>query len=101
MESSEKLIELGNSWYTAKTIEVERQKRHSEGTALEGNGEKWPSYQTKPGTSKILNWKYRTVHTIQKVGLRCRFGSQIICDKVVNQEGNSPDQELRYQMITK
>jgi len=59
MDSSEKLIELGNSWYTAKTIEVERQLKwksrnqrfrrrfilqliafflmHSEGTALEEN----------------------------------------------------------------
>lgn len=90
MDSSEKLIELGNSWYTAKTIEVERQTpesceiadestqfktgNHSEGTALEKKGSI---------SFCFLNWKYRTMNS---------YGSQIICDKVVNQKGNSPDQ---------
>ncbi len=50
MGSGEKPIELGNSWYTAKTIEVERQTYyHSEGTALEYHRSLFC----------ILNWKYR------------------------------------------
>jgi len=61
MDSSEKLIELGNSWYTAKTIEVERQlisNRHINMIRLKCT----PKVQhwKKSLYRRILNWKYRT-----------------------------------------
>lgn len=55
---------------------------HSEGTALEENSK-----------LEISDKKIERSNTMRKQSKKNVYsGSQIICDKVVNQKGNSPDQ---------
>jgi hypothetical protein len=59
MDSSEKLIELGNSWYTAKTIEVERQTPDQRNIAdiKSAEGLCFPKRSLPGITPKVQHWK--------------------------------------------
>jgi hypothetical protein len=74
----ERPIKPGNSWFSAKSIEVERRVVGAGGRALDGLGGREP-YQTQP------NSEYR----------RAQRGSQTAGAKVRRREGNSPDRQLR------
>jgi hypothetical protein len=74
----ERPIKPGNSWFSAKSIEVERRPLTAGGRALDGLGGREP-YQTQP------NCEYRRVEA----------GSQTAGAKVRRREGNSPDRQLR------
>jgi hypothetical protein len=76
----ERLIKLGNSWFSAKTIEVVRCDKSSGGRALDGLGE-GDLYQTQ------LNSEYQNdMHSRHTVGAKFHSG-----------KGNSPDHQLRSQ----
>ena len=78
MARGERPIKPGNSWFSAKSIEVERRLLAAGGRALDGLGGREP-YQTQP------NSEYR----------RAESGSQTAGAKVRRREGNSPDRQLR------
>ncbi len=78
MARGERPIKLGNSWFSAKSIEVERRSLTAGGRALDGLGGREP-YQTQP------NSEYR----------RVEVGRQAMGAKVRSREGNSPDRQLR------
>ena len=78
MARGERLIKLGNSWFSAKSIEVERCVLTVGGRALDGLGGREP-YQTLP------NSEYRQVPCSR----------QTMGAKVHRQEGKSPDRQLR------
>ena len=78
MARGERPIKLGNSWFSAKSIEVERRDDAAGGRALDGLGGREP-YQTQP------NSEYR----------RALRGRQTMGAKVRGREGNSPDRQLR------
>ncbi len=84
MVRSEKLIELGNSWFSPKCIEVQPQVFRLGGRALDGCGG-LGSYQIQ------LNSEYRDV----------KPGSETTGDKVRGRKGNSPDRRLRSQRHAK
>ncbi len=80
MTRGEKPIELGNSWFSAKSIEVERilEKEGVEHSLGKGG----PKPYRIQGNSKYLFFKiYR----------------QTLGAKVQSREGNSPDRTLRFQ----
>ena len=78
MVRGERLIKLGNSWFSAKSIEVERCDISIGGRALNGLGGV-TSYQTQS------NSEYRYVHhTRHTVGANFHRG-----------EENNPDRPLR------
>ena len=78
MDRGERLIKLGNSWFSAKTIEVVRRAITPGGRALDGLGGS-DSYQTQP------NSEYLTV----------QLGRQTVGAKVHRRKGNSPNRHLR------
>ena len=78
MARGERPIKLGNSWFSAKSIEVERWAITLGGRALNGLGGSDP-YQTQS------NSEYRTVQPSR----------QTMGAKVHSREGNSPNHHLR------
>ena len=78
MARGERPIKLGNSWFSAKTIEVVRSAIAPWGRALDGLGGS-DSYQTQ------LNSEYKTA----------QLGRQTVGAKFHRREGNSPDHLLR------
>ena len=78
MARGERPIKLGNSWFSAKSIEVERRLLAAGGRALDGLGGREP-YQTQPNSEYLEVLRGR--HT---AGANVR-----------REEGNNPDQQLR------
>ena len=78
MGRSERLIKLGNSWFSPKDIDVSRRISTAGGRALKGLGG-LTAYQT------LSNSEYRQV----------TFGRQAAGDKFRRQKGKSPDFQLR------
>ncbi len=78
MVRGERPIKLGDSWFSAKSIEVERRMITFGGRALDGLGGSDP-YQTQP------NSEYQNVQSG-----RHTVGAKFHCEK-----GNSPNRPLR------
>ena len=78
MARGERPIKLGDSWFSAKTIEVVRRMIAVGGRALNGLGGSDP-YQTQSNSEC----------------LRQISGSQAAGDKFRSREGKSPDRQLR------
>ena len=78
MVRGERLIKLGNSWFSAKTIEVVRRDISARGRALNGLGGV-TSYQTQSNSEY-----WRGMHDRHTVGANFHGG-----------EGNNPDRPLR------
>ena len=78
MGRSERLIKLGNSWFSPKNIDVLRRNSAVGGRALTGLGGR-KAYQT------LSNSEYR----------QATSGRQAAGDKFRGQEGKSPDSQLR------
>ncbi len=78
MARGERPIKPGNSWFSAKAIEVARRMIVRGGRALEGLGGREP-YQTSP------NSEYRGTQS----------GRQTAGANVRRREGNNPDRQLR------
>ena len=81
MARGERPIKAGNSWFSAKSIEVERHVDAAGGRALDGLGGREP-YQTQPNSEYLEVMCGR--HTV---------GANVHCG-----EGNNPDQQLRPQI---
>ncbi len=71
-------IELGDSWFSPKCIEVQPQVLVSGGKALDGQG------------GETLTNSNQTVNAINP-----EPGSETVGDKLHSREGNSPDHQLR------
>ncbi len=78
MVRGERPIKPGDSWFSAKTIEVVRRDEFLGGRALDGLGG-LPSYQTQPNSEYLSN-----MHGRQSMGAKVR-----------RREGKSPDHQLR------
>ncbi len=76
-------IELGDSWFSPKCIEVQRREFPSGGRALDGSG----------GASLPIPTKLR-------MPVRLDPGSETVGDKLHCQKGNSPDHRLRSLRLT-
>ena len=78
MVRGERLIKLGNSWFSAKTIEVVRRVVDKWGRALNGLGGS-DSYQTQSNSEYVC----------------LKHGRHTVGDKFHGGEGNSPDRLIR------
>ena len=78
MGRGEMPIELGNSWFSPKCIEVQPQELVNGGRALDGLGRRDLSDSNQTTNAINLN-----------------PGSETAGDKLRSREGNSPDHQLR------
>lgn len=83
MVRGEKPIELGDSWFSTKSIEVERYVIKKGGRALDGEG--WPKALPTPRKLRI---PFSQQHSRQTLGA-----------KVQSRKGKSPDRALRSLKI--
>lgn len=86
MIRGERPIKLRYSWFSAKSISVERLKYISWGRAL------------------VRQWGRKVLLNLLKLriqGINMILNSQTVCSKIYSREGNSPDYTLRSSKIVK
>ena len=80
-------IELGDSWFSPKCIEVQPRTLRTGGRALDGLGA-LPGYRSQPNSEC-------------RFGRKPESGSETVGDKLHGQKGNSPDPLLRSLNLAK